>query len=97
MVSKADRHMVGGVSSTNESSHMRTTVLIEVALDALKTTQLYRAKCTHTGGTSAHLFDLSSSVVKAFQELVLNLTSIVLRLSRQLEYIFIVVAVQVYA
>ena len=76
---------------------MRTTVLIEVALDALKTTQLYRAKCTHTGGTSAHLFDLSSSVVKAFQELVLNLTSIVLRLSRQLEYIFIVVAVQVYA
>ena len=97
MVSKADRHMVGGVSSTNESSHMRTTVLIEVALDALKTTQLYRAKCTHTGGTSAHLFDLSPSVVKAFQELVLNLTSIVLRLSRQLEYIFIVVAVQVYA
>ena len=65
MVSKADRHMVGGVSSTNESSHMRTTVLIEVALDALKTTQLYRAKCTHTGGKSAHLFDLSSSVVKA--------------------------------
>ena len=53
---------------------MKTTVHIEVALDAFKTTQLYRAKCTHTVGTSAHLFDLSSSVVKAFQELVLNLT-----------------------
>ena len=62
------------MSSTNESSHTKSTVFIEVALDALKTTQLYRAKCTHTGGTSAHLFDLSSSVVKAFQELVLNLT-----------------------
>ena len=48
MVSKADRHMVGGVSSTNESSYMRTTVLTEVALDALKTT-LSGKMYTHRG------------------------------------------------
>ena len=101
MVSKAVNRQIVAIS-TNESwfsknwaPHMRVIFSFSSCTPHVKDHSTLSGKVC-TGGTSAHLFDLSSSVVKAFQELVLNLTIYSTSSFTATGVIFMVVAVQVY-